>query len=963
MDYKDTLNLPRTDFPMKAGLAKREPEILAQWEEMGLYELLRSQSRGKKPYILHDGPPYANGNIHLGTALNKILKDMIVKSRQMSGFDAAYVPGWDCHGLPIEHQVDKELGEAKKSMSSVEIRKRCRRYAERFIDIQRAEFKRLGVLGEWRNPYLTMAYDYEATIARELGRFFARGSVIKSKKPIYWCSSCGTALAEAEVEYQNDNSPSIYVKFPMEEESHERFPELSGKPVYLIIWTTTPWTLPANLAIALHPDFEYAAVDVGGEIWILAEGLREKVLHDMEKSRPAGEPFGNPAEHRVARTFEAVELEGLNCRHPFLDRRSMIVLGSHVTLDAGTGCVHTAPGHGREDYEMALAYGLDVYSPVDDKGCFTDDVEFFAGQFVFAANKGVLAKLREEGKLLMEGNIQHSYPHCWRCKKPVIFRATEQWFISMDKTGLREAALDWVERVEWIPSWGRDRIHNMVANRPDWCISRQRSWGVPITVFICEDCGEILSTPEVFDRVVALFEKEGADSWFEKSTEELLPPGASCSGCGGKRFEKESDILDVWFDSGVSHAAVLENRPSLRAPADLYLEGSDQHRGWFHSSLLTSVGTRDRAPYESVLTHGFVVDGQGRKMSKSVGNVISPEEIIKQFGAEILRLWVCGEDYRDDIRISQDILKRLSEAYRRIRNTFRFILGNLSDFDPSRDAVPLGEMMELDRVALQQLQDVIEKIRKAYERFEFHRVYHAIHNYCVVDLSAFYLDILKDRLYTSPKESHARRSAQTALHRILTSILKLMAPVLSFTAEEAWGHLPHRDSPSIHLESFPEVDSSCRDEALGARWEKILALRGEVTRVLEEARRAKTIGHPLDAVVRLSFSPDLMASLGIGEGDRDLLRSVFIVSGVEFASPAPRKSMTITEMSGSIVSGVAPGDLENGVESTEIPGLGIQVAPSPHPRCERCWMHEESVGKSASPDHLTICERCEKALS
>ena len=921
MDYKDTLNLPRTDFPMKANLAKREPEVLAKWEEMDLYKQLRSRSEGRPPYILHDGPPYANGHIHLGTALNKILKDMIVKSREMSGFDAVYVPGWDCHGLPIEHQVDKELGEAKKTMSRVEIRRHCRRYAQRFIDIQRQEFKRLGVLGEWRDPYLTMAYDYEATIARELGRFFARGSVIKSKKPIYWCSSCHTALAEAEVEYHNHASPSIYVKFPLENESRARFPELTKKPASVVIWTTTPWTLPANLAIALHPDFEYCAVDVGDEFLIVARGLLENCMKAFQVG-----------EHRVAREIGAWELEGLKCRHPFIDRDSVIVLGRHVTLDTGTGCVHTAPGHGREDYDMALEYGLDVYSPVDDNGCFTPDVEFFAGQFVFAANKTVIAKLREVGKLLLEAKIEHSYPHCWRCKNPVIFRATEQWFISMDKTGLRTDALEWIDRVEWIPSWGRDRIHNMVANRPDWCISRQRSWGVPITVFLCKECGEILAAPEVFDRVADLFEKEGADCWFEKSTEELLPPGARCSKCGGSQFEKEMDILDVWFDSGVSHAAVLENRPSLRSPADLYLEGSDQHRGWFHSSLLTSVGTRNIAPYQAVLTHGFVVDGRGYKMSKSLGNVISPEEIIKQFGAEILRLWVCGEDYRDDIRISQDILKRLSEAYRRIRNTCRFILGNLTDFDPSADAVPPEEMVELDRVALHQFQDLVEKIRKAYERFEFHRVYHAVHNYCVVDLSAFYLDILKDRLYTSPVKSLARRSAQTALYRVLTGLLKLMAPVLSFTAEEAWWQLPHRTSPSIHLESFPEVDETARDEALGLRWEKILALRSEVTRVLEDARRDKTIGHPLDAVVKLALPPDLLELLG---EDRDLLRSVFIVSGVEI---------------------VSAGGLRNGVESSEIPGLGIEVQPSSAQRCDRCWMRLESVGNF--PDHPTLCDRC-----
>ncbi len=926
MDYKDTLNLPQTAFPMKANLAKREPELLAKWEEMKLYEQLRIQSETREPYILHDGPPYANGNIHLGTALNKILKDMIIKSRQMSGFNSMYVPGWDCHGLPIEHHVDKELGPRKKSMSKVEIRGYCREYAKRYIDIQRAEFKRLGVLGEWENPYLTMSYDYEATIARELGRFFKAGSVVKSKKPIYWCSSCGTALAEAEVEYHNHASPSIYVKFPLKADGRAKFPELGDGPVHVIIWTTTPWTLPANLAITLHPDFEYVAVKVGDETWIMAEGLLESCMKTFKVD-----------DWSIVRSFRSEELKGLKCEHPFLDRESVIVLGGHVTLEAGTGCVHTAPGHGREDYEMALEYGLEVYSPVDDEGKFTSDVEFFAGQPVFAANKAVIAKLEEKGKLIIEKGVEHSYPHCWRCKKPVIFRATEQWFISMDKTGLRKSALEWIERVEWIPSWGRDRIHNMIANRPDWCISRQRSWGVPITVFFCKDCGEMLASEEAFERIVALFEQEGADCWFSKTPEEILPAGTVCDKCGGSSFKKEMDILDVWFDSGVSHAAVLEKRPHFRSPADLYLEGSDQHRGWFHSSLLTAVGTRGVAPYKAVLTHGFVVDGQGYKMSKSLGNVIAPEEIIRQFGAEILRLWVSGEDYRDDIRISQDILKRLSEAYRRIRNTCRFILGNISDFDPAKDAMPYQQMEELDRFALFQLQDLIEKIRKAYERFEFHRVHHAIYNYCVVDLSAFYLDILKDRLYISTTDGPARRSAQTALYTILTALLKLMAPILSFTAEEAWWCMPHRKSESVHMESFPEVDPACRDEALGGRWQVILNLRGEVTKALEEARKAKVIGHPLDAMVRLALPADMQA---VSFADLELLRSVFIVSKVTLE---------------------APGDLLNAVESIEIPGVKIQVESSSAPKCERCWVRDESVG--SHEDHPTLCNRCYDVLT
>jgi len=926
MEIKDSLNLPRTSFPMKANLSKREPEILSKWDEMRLYHRMREQSKGRPTYILHDGPPYANGRIHLGTALNKILKDIILKSRQMSGFDAPYVPGWDCHGLPIEHQVDKELGERKQSMSLGEIRRHCRRYAEGFIDIQRNEFKRLGVLGEWENPYLTMTFDYEATIARELGRFFENGSVIRSKKPIYWCSSCETALAEAEVEYHDHTSPSIYVKFPMQPDSQARLPELAGKPAYVLIWTTTPWTLPANLAITLHPEFKYVAVDVGEEFWVLAEGLFEKCMG----------MFG-PKEHHVVATWQADALKGLLCRHPFLDRESVLLLGAHVTLDAGTGCVHTAPGHGREDYEMALEYGLDVYSPVDDRGRFSPEVAFFAGQFVFDANKAVNEKLKELGRLIREERITHSYPHCWRCKKPVIFRATEQWFISMEKNDLREKALTWIDKVAWIPGWGRDRIYNMVENRPDWCISRQRSWGVPITVFTCRDCGRMLASPEVFDKVVELFGKMGADCWFEMSAEELLPSGAACAGCGGSRFEKEMDILDVWFDSGVSFAAVVEQRANLEFPADLYLEGSDQHRGWFHSSLLASVGTRGTAPYRSVLTHGFVVDGQGYKMSKSLGNVIAPEEIIRQYGAEILRLWVSAEDYRDDIRISPDILKRLSEAYRRIRNTCRFLLGNLYDFDPSRHAVAYADMHELDRFALCQLQDLIGRIRHAYDKFEFHRVYHALHNYCVVDLSSFYLDILKDRLYTSGAESKARRSAQTALHEIVTAVLKLMAPILSFTAEEAWWHLPFRSGETIHMEVFPEENEDWKDGTLRERWEEIILLRSEVTRILEGSRQARLIGHSLDARVKLALPFDWGEKL---RGQEDLLRSVFIVSQVRL---------------------VAPEELVNPVEGVEIRGLLVEVESVSAPKCERCWVRSESVGTMA--DHPNLCDRCHGVLA
>jgi isoleucyl-tRNA synthetase len=921
MDYKDTLNLPKTDFPMKANLTVREPELLKRWEDIGLYKLLREKAADRPRYILHDGPPYANGHIHLGTALNKILKDIIIKSHQMSGMNAAYVPGWDCHGLPIEHQVDKELGKKKETMSQTERRTLCRRYAEKFIDIQRSEFKRLGVLGEWDNPYLTMAYYYEATIARELGRFFENGSIVRSKKPIYWCTSCRTALAEAEVEYADHKSPSIYVKFALRPEAAAKFPEFLGKNPYVLIWTTTPWTLPANLAIALHPDFVYVAVEVEGEVWILAKGLLENVMN-----------AAGVENYKVIRTFNASELCGLKARHPFVDRDSLILPGRHVTLETGTGAVHTAPGHGREDYEAGLEYGLDIYSPVDDFGRFTKDVEFFAGRFVFDANKEVIAKLEENGALVQKGQISHSYPHCWRCKNPVIFRATPQWFISMEETGLREKALDWIDRVQWLPGWGRERIYGMVANRPDWCISRQRSWGVPISVFRCTECGQYITSRELFDHIVSMFEKEGADAWFTHPVEELLPENVCCPGCGGRKVEKETDILDVWFDSGTSFAAVLEKRPELGLPADLYLEGSDQHRGWFHSSLLAAVGTRGSAPYKTVLTHGFVVDGQGRKMSKSIGNVIAPEEIIRQYGAEILRLWVAAEDYRDDIRISQDILKRLSEAYRRIRNTCRFLLGNLYDFEPATHAVARDQMLELDRFALHQLQDLIEKVRQGFDRFEFHRVYHALHNYCVVDLSSFYLDILKDRLYTCAAESTERRSAQTVIHIILNTLVRLMAPVLSFTAEEIWLGMSNGQEPSVHLLAFPEPDASLKDEQLAARWEKILALRQEVLRVLETARKEKIIGHPLDARVRFSLPPEFEAEFS---GCEELFRTVFIVSQV---SIEPESA------------------LEAPIGQVELPGLKIQVETASGEKCERCWVRSEKVGEFL--DQPKICERC-----
>ncbi len=927
MDYKQTLNLPKTPFPMKASLVNKEPAQLEKWEKMNLYRLIREASKGRQPYMLHDGPPYANGNIHMGTAFNKVLKDIIIKSKQMAGYNAPYVPGWDCHGLPIEHKVDMELGPKKAEMSQVEIRRHCRKYAENYINIQKSEFVRLGVFGEWDNPYLTMNYPYEATIVREFGKFAINGSLIQSKKPNYWCISCQTALAEAEVEYDNHKSLSIFVKFPMISDLSKSWPQLANKQVSVVIWTTTPWTLPANLAIALHPDFEYVAVETGEHgVLILAKGLLEDCM----------ERFGIESYETILE-FKAAELEKLEAKHPLYDRPSIIVLADYVTLEAGSGCVHTAPGHGREDYETGLAHGLEAYSPVDDCGCFTPEVELFAGQQVFEANKAINQKLSDMGLLLKEQEITHEYPHCWRCKKPVIFRSTDQWFISMENNDLREKALNCIDNVFWIPSWGQERIYNMIANRPDWCISRQRAWGVPITVFFCKSCNHMLVSKEIIDHVAAMMEEKGADVWFAEPEENLMPKGTCCPECGGNQFEKETDILDVWFDSGVSYAAVMEARDYLNSPVDLYLEGSDQHRGWFHSSLLCSVGTRGEAPYRNVLTHGFVVDGNGKAMHKSAGNVIAPGKLIKNHGAEIIRMWVAGEDYRDNIRLSNEILQRLTEAYRRIRNTCRYLLGNLSDFNAATDTVPYAEMAELDRWALNQVQDLSERIQRAYEDFNFHLVYHNLHNFCVLDLSSFYLDIIKDRLYTSPQKSTERRSAQTAMNEILEVLVRLMAPVLSFTAEEIWQYMnPEGRTQSVHMDLFVPVKEAYKDRELAGRWETIISVRKEATKALELARKEKVIGHPLDAAMTIGLTPELMKTLAPYE---QVFRTILIVSAVRFI-PAE--------------------DLKDGIASETIEGLKVAVASSEDQKCERCWIHDSSVGNDNN--HPTICSRCLSAL-
>jgi isoleucyl-tRNA synthetase len=921
MDYKTTLNLPKTDFPMRANLPEREPEILRQWDAEGLYQQIRQARAGREMWILHDGPPYANGHIHMGHALNKILKDMVVKSRSMSGFNAVYVPGWDCHGLPIEHQVDKELGSQAARVPVPEKRRLCRAYAQKFIDIQREEFKRLGVLGDWGHPYLTMEYRYEANILRELGKFIGTGAVYRGLKPVHWCTSCLTALAEAEVEYQDDTSPSIWVKFPLVSVPHSLEGHLRGHPAYAVIWTTTPWTLPANLAVAVNPTQTYVGVEVAGEVYVVAQARVNDFL----------QLFPQPLNASVLGSFPGSDLEGLKFRHPWINREGPIAAAEFVAMDQGTGLVHIAPGHGEEDYELGKTIGLPVYNPVDDQGRYVPEVEHFAGMNVWDANAAIIAKLKAAGMLVHAENFQHSYPHCWRCKNPVLFRATNQWFISMDVGALRKRTLDAIRQVQWIPPWGEERISSMIANRPDWCISRQRAWGVPIAVFSCVACGTILAEQRLVEYVASLMEREGADAWFARPAKELLPPGTRCAKCGGEEFKKETDILDVWFDSGVSQAAVLRIRLDQHWPAEMYLEGSDQHRGWFHSSLLAAVGVQGGAPYRAVLTHGFVVDGEGRKMSKSLGNVIAPQQVIDKYGAEVLRLWVAAEDYRDDIRLSDEILIRLSEGYRRIRNTCRYLLGNLSDFDPSRDAVPVDQLLPIDRFILHRLQRLTERVRAAYRDYEFHVLYHSLHNFCAVDLSAFYLDVLKDRVYTSGPTSQLRRSAQTAMHEILMALVKLMGPVLSFTAEEVWRYLPMRDkAASVHLTEFPEVRADFVDEGLAQEWERMLAARDEVLRGLEAARKAKRIGSAQEAAVEITVPP---ADFDFFAARREELETISIVS-------------RLTVRRHDVTTAGQP--------------IAVRVDRAPGAKCQRCWNYRESVGASATLPAL--CDRCVAVL-
>ncbi|MFQ5344869.1 MAG: isoleucine--tRNA ligase [Mariprofundus sp.] len=874
-DYRPTVFLPKTDFPMRGNLPNNEPKRLAQWENSNLYAQIREARKDAPKFILHDGPPYANGSIHIGHAVNKVLKDIVIRSRTMMGFDAPYVPGWDCHGLPIELKVEEKFKKKKRKkedISDSEFRTACRDYAKGQIDVQREEFKRLGITGDWDHPYVTMDYQFEANTVREIGKFLANGGLYKGAKPVHWCVSCATALAEAEVEYDDHTSHSIYVKFAAGEDLSDISPELSGD-ISIVIWTTTPWTIPANLAVSVGPAIEYSAVkitDIGdntnlsvGEILILAEDLRTDVLAAIG------------GEGDVVATFSGSDLDNRRFRHPYLDQDAPVLVGDHVTLDAGTGSVHTAPGHGQEDYEIGMKYGLKAFNPVGDTGVFIEGTPVVEGRHVYQANAIMVEHLQSCGALLETSEIKHSYPHCWRCHKPLIFRATPQWFISMDQNGLRDKALAEIRKTEWIPAWGENRIRTMVEQRPDWCVSRQRNWGVPITAIRCACGSHKVTTPEVIENIARQVEQAGADVWFAKDVADFLPEDATCPDCGGSDFAKETDILDVWFDSGSTHACVLEPRNDLHSPADLYLEGSDQHRGWFQSSLLESVGTRGEAPFKGVLTHGFVVDKNGNKMSKSRGNVIAPQKIIQQMGADILRMWIASSDYSADIRISDDIVKQLAEAYRRIRNTVRFMLGNLDGYDPDRDHVPVQDRNPLDQWAMHRLSQVTHQIYEAYEQYQFHRVHQEVHVFCVVELGGFYLDVIKDRLYCDGADSKRRASARATLYDLADNLLRLIAPIVPFSAEEAWEHLPGTDSQSIHLHHFHPVADISIDEAA---WEAFFALREQVHAAFDQAKKDKIIGSSIAATLTV---PDLDHAFAdkLGESWEQLLMAAKVESG------------------------------------------------------------------------------------
>lgn len=913
MDYKKTLNLPQTKFPMRGNLPNKEPEMQKWWEDMDIYSQVQEKRKGKPKFVLHDGPIYSNGDIHIGHALNRVLKDFIVRYKSMQGFDAPYIPGWDTHGLPIEHAIVTKKKVNRKEKDLVTFRKMCADYAWSFVNKQRDQFKRLGVRGDWDHPYITLNPQYEARQLRVFGEMVKRGYIYRGYRSVYWSPSSESALADAEVEYQDKRSPSIYVMFPIQDGKGV----LPEENTHVVIWTTTPWTIPANLAIAVHADVTYALVKEGNRQLLLAEDLVDDVM----------ELAGITSYEKVS-TIKGSELEGVCCRHPFYDRKSPIVLGDHVTLDAGTGCVHTAPGHGGEDFELGKKYDLGVLCPVDEKGRFTHEAPGFEGMFYDDANKAVTEKLKEREALLKLSFITHQYPHDWRTKKPVIYRATEQWFVSID--GFREALLEEVKNVKWIPSWGEVRISNMIADRGDWCISRQRAWGVPIPIFYCRSCNHPYVTDASIDKAANIIAEEGSNTWYAKDTNELLPEGATCSECGHQSFRKETDTMDVWFDSGSSHAAVLEQREETDFPADMYLEGTDQYRGWFNSSLSTAVATKGKAPYRQVLCHGFTLDGEGRKMSKSIGNTIDPLKVMKTYGADILRLWVSSVDYQADHRVSDEILKQIAEVYRKIRNTFRFLLGNLADFSPQTDRVAVEDLNELDRYALLKLQRLVERVTKGYDAYDFHSVYYQIHHYCTVFLSQFYLDVLKDRLYVLPKEDQKRRSSQTVMYETLVALVKMVHPILPHTTEEVWKYIPDVDTKSIQLTDFPQVKANYLNAELESKWDRLVMHRDTVLKALEEARANQGIGNSLGALVELYPSEESAQLLS----RVDDLEELFIVSQVHLyqASDQPE------------------GDTVEG------DGLRVKIKPAEGKKCQRCWMISPSVGQN--DQHPDLCDRC-----
>ena len=925
-DYNKTLNLPVTEFPMRAGLPEREPQALAQWEESDLYNKMLARNEGKPSYILHDGPPYANGKIHLGTALNKVLKDFVIKYKSMSGYYTPYVPGYDTHGLPTELKARKAAGVGNATqISALELRKMCREFALGFVDDQRDQFKRLGVLGEWDNPYLTLKPEFVAKQVEIFGEMATKGYIYKGLKPVYWCPECQTALAEAEIEYAEDPCHSIYVKFKVKND----FGKLAAigadlDNTYFVIWTTTTWTLPGNVAICVGPNYEYSLIKANGEYFVMATDLAAKALKAAKIE-----------EYETVGTINGAELELMTTQHPFLDRESLVIVGDHVTLESGTGCVHTAPGFGVDDFEVCRKYKqLPIVVSVDAKGVLTDEAGQFAGLTTDEANKKIAMHLDETGALLALEKIIHQYPHCWRCKSPILFRATEQCFCSI--SDFADKAIDAIDTVEWVPAWGKDRIAGMVRDRSDWCISRQRIWGVPIPIFYCEDCGAEIINEETIKNVADIFRKEGADAWYEREAGDLLPAGYKCPKCGSVHFKKETDIMDVWFDSGSTHAAVLDNRDYLRSPADLYLEGADQYRGWFQSSLLTSVATKGVAPYKTIVTHGWVVDGEGKKMSKSLGNTIIPEDIVNQYGADILRLWVASSDYHADIRISKDILKQLTEAYRKIRNTARFILGCIGDFDPDKDAVSLENLEPIDKWALNRLDELNNKCKDAFDKFEYHIIFHAIHNFCVVDMSNFYLDVLKDRLYVEKADSETRRAAQTTIYKVLDTLTLLLAPIISFTANEIWQFMPHdasRNAENVILNDYPSLTGVNVDDGFAAKWEKLHTLRDDVKKAIENARNQKIIGASLDSEVELFANGEILDFLNENES---VLPEILIVSSVK-----------ITDGDG----GDFHGDMS----------VGVTVRKAGGEKCERCWSYSDTVGSNA--EHATLCARCAKIIS